>query len=98
MLQHFEYYIDDEYQKSENSILYGKAIIVAMSRNHKQSWTKKQREVYFYHDTMTYAKIGKIYGITPQSVSKIYKRSVKKLEKIVKNLLRDRCCYNSVIG
>lgn len=98
MQQHFEYYIDDKYQKSENSILYGKAIMVAMVQGHKHSWTKKQLEVYFYHDTMTYAKIGKKYCITPQSVSKIYKRSVKKLEKIVKNLLKNRCCYNNVVG
>lgn len=94
MQQHFEYYIDDKYQESENSILYGKAIMVAMVRDHKQSWTIKQREVFFNHDTMTYAKIGKKYGITPQSTSRIYKRAVKKLQKIMENLLEDRKYYN----
>lgn len=95
MQQSFEYYIDDIHSNSENSILYGKAIMVAMSKDHKQSWTKKQKEVFFYHDTMTYAKIGLKYGITAQSVSRIYKRSVKKLSIITQKLLKDRCCYNT---
>ena len=95
MQQSFEYYIDDIHSNSENSILYGKAIMVAMSKDHKQSWTKKQKEVYFYHDTMTYAKIGKKYGITAQSVSRIDKRAVNKLNIITQNLLADRCCYNT---
>ena len=44
MQQSFEYYIDDIHANSENSILYGKAIMVAMSKDHKQSWTKKQKD------------------------------------------------------
>lgn len=72
--------------------------MVAMAQDHKHSWTKKQREVYFKHDTMTYAKIGKKYNITPQSVSRIYKRSVKKLNKIVINLLKNRSHYNKLFS
>jgi len=90
MRKHFEYYIDDKYQESEQTILYGKAVMIAMTGGHTESWTKFQKKVYYNHDTMTFKEIGSKLGSSSQNVHKAHKLAVKKVRRIIGKLIKNR--------
>lgn len=96
MRPHFEYYIDDNFKQSENTILYGKAIMIASVKGHKLSWTRKQKKIFFLKDTMTYKQLSKIVKVTAPTLHDIHKSAYLKLNKIIKMLLQDRDTFNKL--
>ena len=96
MQRHFEYYIDDKYQESENTILYGKAIMIAMISGHSDSWTKFQKKVYFNHDTMTFKDMGSKLGTSSQNIHKTHKSAVKKIRRIIYKLVENRDYFRTI--
>jgi len=95
--QHFEYYIDDKEKQNENTILYGKSIIIACVEGHKNSWTLKEKKVFFLKDTLTFKELVPIMEAKEPTIFGIYKNAVKKLQKITKKLLKKRDCLNNII-
>jgi len=64
----------------------------------ENSWTKRQREVLHYyrlHPDYTYERLGRHFGITKQTVSKILKAGgwdlIAEGEAVVNKLLQDMC-------
>jgi len=96
MQRHFEYYIDNKHQEAENTILYGKAIMIAMISGHSDSWTKFQKKVYFNHDTMTFEEIGSILGTSKQNIHKTHKSAVKKIKSIMYKLMDNRDYFRTI--
>ena len=96
MQRHFEYYIDNKHQEAENTILYGKAIMIAMISGHSDSWTKFQKKVYFNHDTMTFEEIGSKLGSSKQNAYKAHRSAVKKVRRIIQELLKDRDYFRTI--
>jgi len=94
MRPHFEYYIDDNFKENENTILYGKAIMIASVKGHKLAWTRKQKKIFFLKDTMTYKQLSKIMKVTAPTLHDIHKTASLKLNYIIKKLLQDRDKYN----
>jgi hypothetical protein len=97
MRQHFEYYIDDNYKDHENTILYGKAIMIALMPKHKNSWTKKERQVFFLKDTLTFKELGKMMKAKEPTIFGIHKNAIKKLGIIIEKLLTSRKEFNKFI-
>ena len=57
MRAHFEYYIDENYKDNENTILYGKSIMIASMEGHSNSWTKKEQKIFFLNDIQRISRI-----------------------------------------
>ena len=97
--KHFEYYIDDYDKMSENTILYGKAIMIAgLPRSENRvpdsyKFTDLQKEVFFYKDTMSYKDLGKKHNQSFQSIHNVHKLALKKLNKIVTKLSENRSFF-----
>ena len=96
MQRHFEYYIDNKHQEAENTILYGKAIMIAMISGHSDSWTKFQKKVYFNHDTMTFKDMGPKLGTSSQNIHKTHKSAVKKIRRIIYKLVENRDYFRTI--
>ena len=94
MRPHFEYYIDDNFKDNENTILYGKSIMIASVKGHKLAWTKKQKMVFFLKDTMTYKQLSMDMKISAPTIHDIHKTAYLKLSNIIKMLLQDRDNFN----
>jgi len=96
MKKRFEHYIDHQEEKSEKTILYGKAIMIAMTGGHVHSWTKFQKKVYYNHDTMTFEEIGSKLGSSKQNAYKAHRSAVKKVRRIIQELLKDRDYFRTI--
>ena len=96
MRPHFEYYIDDNFKENENTVLYGKAILIVSTKGHKLSWTPNQKRVYFYKDTMTYKELGKKYNLKEPTIHEIFVDAKKKLKKVVHKLVDDRRFFDCI--
>ena len=98
MQRHFEYYIDDNYKENENLVLYGKAIMIANIPGHKNSWTLKERKVFFLKDTITFKQLGKTMNAKEPTIYGMHKNAIKKLNIIIKKLLSSRSMFNDLIS
>lgn len=96
MRPHFEYYIDDNFKENENTILYGKAILVASTKGHSLSWTPNQKRIYFYKDTMTYKELGEKYNLNESTIHEIFVDARKKIRKVILKLVDNRSCFDCV--
>ena len=94
MRAHFEYYIDENYKDNENTILYGKSIMIASMEGHSDSWTKKEQKILFLKDTMTYKELAESFQVKEPTIFGIHKNAVKKLNNIVETLLNKRDFFN----
>ena len=56
MKKRFEHYLDHQEEKSEKTILNGKAIMIAMTGGHVHSWTKFQKKIYTLNQSSNYLK------------------------------------------
>jgi len=97
MRQHFEYYIDSNYKDNENIVLYGKAIMIALMPKHSNSWTKKEKKVFFLKDTLTFKELGKLMNAKEPTIYGFHKNAIKKLNNIIKKLLVSRDMFNKFI-
>ena len=96
MRPHFEYYIDDKFKENENTILYGKAILVVSTKGHKFSWTPNQKRIYFYKDTMTFKELGKKYNLSEATIHEIFVDAKKKIKIVVHHLMKNRAYFDCI--